>query len=482
MQMINMKMGIEDLLALEGFEYISGPARGDLTGVYTDSRDNILNGAFLCLSGERFDGTDFIPQAIQKGVKMVIGESAKIRQYECTSPQVTFAGVENPLYSYGAIARWWRKKRTIPVVLITGSVGKTTVKEMFTQILQNKLQIVTNYKNENNEIGVPRTLLKINEATEVVIIEAGMNHAGELDRIASYCLPDYVVMTPICEAHVGMLGSLDNIVQAKAEVLSHLSQNGICFVMNNAQHISVFKQKFKGQMVTIGESAGSDYQLLDVRRLFTEVHLFTYPFHLDIWAQTPQKTLNYTLRSPNAYDALNSLAVLAVLDTLKVIDRDEILSSFQKFTNIDLRSRMKIIADILFWVDCYNANPTSMKAALDNFFQVECLGKRVLVLGEMKELGRFSREYHAQLGKHLAGQCRMFQEVVFFGPEMKWAQEHFYPRSMCSYFEDIAELSEFLLSNVSQGDAVFLKGSRSNHLEEILRYFLIKKECFPNDY
>ncbi|GEM_PF-1960542 len=477
-----MKLNVEDLLALEGFEHLEGPGEGPVSCISTDSRENLQDGVFLCLKGEKFDGSDFIPQALEKGARVIIGDSAKIKKHRYQDFSVTLIGVANPLFAYGKIAQYWRKKHKVSVILITGSVGKTTVKEMFTLALENQCQVVSNYKNENNEIGVPRTLLKINEATDLVILEAGMNHPGELDRIASYSLPDFVVITPICEAHIGMLGSLEKIAHAKAEVLPHLAPEGQCVVVENQKYLPLFKQYFQGIFKTVGQQDDSDYYLMDVRTLYEQVHLFTYPARLDIWAHSPRKLLHYQVRSPNYFDALNSLSIIPVLEELPHIDRDAAIETFQHFANIDLRSRIKIISDILFWVDCYNANPTSMKAALENFFRIECLGNRWLVLGEMKELGEYSEAYHREIGEYLSECCTLFHKVVFLGEQMKRAEKTFCPRSLSLYFDNCEELASYLFDKVSQGDAVFLKGSRSNHLEDILRHFLIKKECSTNDY
>lgn len=471
---------IKDLLTHCQLTHICGPENFEFKQVITDSRDGAKETVFVALKGERFDGHQFIETALKMGTEAIILEDTQYADKLSKSyPEAIFLQASDTLVAYGEIARLWRSRIKGKVILITGSVGKTTMKEMLKQILERHCFTIASIKNENNEIGVPKTILTAPIDTEFLILEAGMNHPGELQRIASYALPDFAFMMPICEAHIGLLGSMKEVVKAKAEILPYLKKDGVLISIDNQDHYDYFKSLYTGKIIEICSknshcNHNNRYQIIQTNYMYEQKQGFDFPQSLSIQARDfiHQKDIQLALQSPNLHDAVNGLAAYTLTEFISSCTSDWIQKGLEFFTNIDLRSKTRVLGQKLFWIDCYNANYTSMKASLQGFFSCRISGKKYLVLGEMLEMGKYTDHYHTLAGKFLEENKDQFDEVLLRGEAMKALSTQYSSSYQIHFFDENQSLIQYLQQVLHPEDGVFLKGSRKNKLEEIYFHYV----------
>jgi len=441
-----------------------------LSRVSTDTRLLEKNDVFFALVGKRFDGHDFITQAMEKGVRtFVVSNRGKIKADQLKS--AVFIHVEDTLTAYGDLARHHRQKFKIPVIAITGSSGKTTVKELAAHLLSSKFKVLKNRGTENNLIGVPKTLLQMDVGTEVVVLEMGTSLPGEIERLSSIGRPQVGVLTQIGYSHLEGLKSLEGVREEKLTLLKNLERGGMLIVNGEDPQLAGL-QSGVHRLVRVGFSAiggpasGGRPARVDVSAG-------------NIWSheQGTTFTLNGTDKIQTLllgrHNVLNCLLAIQAALALGV-ELGAIQKSLPGFKPMPGRLSLKTVDDIQFLDDSYNSNPTSLRAALETLKSLKTRGKKGVVFGDMLELGKDAEALHRQAGRSLAE--HLFDFVVATGPLSEHLAEEAvkagYPAGKIFHAKDSADAGKICQKLASGGDLVLVKGSRGMQMEKIFECFM----------
>ncbi len=421
------------------------------TGIVTDSRNLPAGSVFLALRGEKFDGHAFIATALEQGAIAAIVDQA----YEAVPPReesdLPLLQVPDTLAAYQAIGRWWRDQFTIPVIAVTGSVGKTTTKELISAVLATQGRVLKTQANYNNEIGVPKTLLELEPEHDFAVIEMGMRGPGEIALLTQIARPDIAVITNVGTAHIGRLGSEAAIAQAKCELLAEMPKTGTAILnADNPLLMSTAATVWQGQSLTYGLTGGDLHgQLLDATTL--QVDGASLPLPLS-----------------GQHNALNYLAALAVAKTLNIS-----WEPLRDGLTVELPSgrakRLELPNDVVILDETYNAGLESMLAALHLLAQTP--GKRhIAVLGTMKELGDRSPEFHQRVGE-LAAQLQLDHLLILADPQESEAMARGAVGIATEQFNNQPAVVKRLQQLVQPGDRLLFKASRAIALDRVVDDF-----------
>lgn len=415
--------------------------KGDLDGKFeisTDTRTIKKGDLYLPLKGANFDGENFCDKAIEAGAA-----GCFCTKDDC--PAEFSLKVSDTLTSYLEMASFARKKYNPIVIGITGSSGKTTTKEMVYSVLSEKFKTHKTYSNHNNEIGFCQTVLSMPEDTEILIVEMGMRGFGEIELITKYAQPDYAIITNAGSAHIGRLGSLDNIAKAKCEITKYLNN---MLIANDNERIKKFAN-FAGEKVFYSLK---DVDIVEKRSGYSK---FVY------------KDKVYELNVEGDYNIENSLSAIEI--GLKLgMSYDEIKNGLAKYHPIEKRWEIQEINGYKIINDSYNANPESMKASVSTF--IELYPNPVIVLGDMGELGVNEKEFHREVGEFI-GKKFKGKKVLFLtvGNLAKYIGDELLKYGFdVKYLKNNIETSCYILDNLHEGNTIFLKASRSMKFEEII--------------
>jgi UDP-N-acetylmuramoyl-tripeptide--D-alanyl-D-alanine ligase len=436
----------------------------EIKGISIDSRNINKGELFIAIKGERFDGHDFVTDALKKGAwGALVERTALEKKFGSLGGLKNILPVEDTLYALQEMAYLHRKKFTIPVIGITGSNGKTTTKEMLTEILKQKGAVLKNEGNLNNHIGVPLTLLKLDKKYKAAVVEMGMSSPGEIDTLSRLASPTIGIITNIGPAHLAFLGSLDMIAQAKGELLGNIRTDGIAVLNADDKYFGYLKNKFNGSIITFGIENTADVQALAIQqeRDFTDFTLAADGSKKDIRLRTMGKH--------NVYDAL-AAAAAAIAAGIPI---DAVKYGLDNFTPVAMRSEIKQLQGRIIFADYYNANPASMEAALIALMSLQARKKTVAVLGDMLELGDFSSEAHREIGAIAA---RLGVDLVitmgrFSRDVVAGAINAGMPKERIFEAQTHKEAAILIRKVSHPGDAVLIKGSRGMKMEKILEAF-----------
>lgn len=411
--------------------------------VTTDSRNCPEGSMFIALKGETFNGNAFAAQALKQGCRYAVIDESE------------YAGegtilVDNCLQALQQLANYHRRQLKTPVIGITGTNGKTTTKELISTVLSRKFNTLYTEGNFNNHIGVPLTLLRLTKEHEIAVVEMGANHPGEIKTLVHIAEPDYGIITNVGKAHLQGFGSFEGVIRTKGELYDFLRAKGgaTIFIQNENPYLNGIAEGLT--CVRYGQTAG----------LYVSGELISCsPFLSFRWtAEGVSHEVNTHLIG--SYNLDNMLAAAAIGRYFGVSD-DDISSALASYLPHNNRSQLKETADNKLIVDAYNANPTSMMAALKNFRQVEAPHKMV-ILGDMKELGEASREEHQKVVDYLT-ECG-FDRIVLVGPEFA-AATHSYQT-----FQHVDEVLADIRIHKPQGYYILIKGSNSMKLSQLPEY------------
>ena len=429
---------------------VTGALHGNavaFSGVTTDSRRVAAGDLFVALSGERFDGNEFVAEAAGRGA--VAALTSRHVEAGMPLPQVVVANTRSAL---GKLAAHWRGRFALPVVALTGSNGKTTVKEMLASILaaycDGAAAVLATEGNLNNDIGVPLTLFRLREAHRYAVIEMGMNHAGEIDYLTRMARPAVALVTNAHRAHVGILGSVDAIARAKGEIYGGLGASGIAVINEDDAFAGYWKDlNAARRIVTFGLADSADVRgSLDGRRL----HLVT-----------PADAFSVELQVAGEHNVRNALAACAAAHALE-IPPHAMQAGLASFAGVPGRlQRRAIPSGGVVIDDTYNANPESMKAALRVLAAER--GRRVLVMGDMGELGPGARDLHAEVGAY--ARTLAIDAVLALGADSAAAAEAF--GTAGRHFEAVETLLEAARREADGGATLLVKGSRFMRMERV---------------
>jgi UDP-N-acetylmuramoyl-tripeptide--D-alanyl-D-alanine ligase len=456
---------LDNLRLVIGGRWIHRPAASleqSPTGASTDSRTLRRGQVFVALRGERFDGNHFLPQALNAGAVMAIVD----REPATGSLRSSSAAVMLVDDAYTALARLagaYRKTLGAGVIAITGSVGKTTTKQMVHAVLSQGLRGTASPASYNNRIGVPLTLLNVGPTDRYVVAEVGTSAPGEIGALGKIIQPNVAVITHIGEAHLKKLGSVEAVAAEKATLLRHLSEDGLAIVNGDLPILNEYLRAVR-RVVRYGTYAHCDLRLTDYQAGENGVR-----FRVNDRA-------SFTLPLAGVHNAINALAAVAVGRHLNLSD-EQIARGLAGVQPMGMRLEVHRIggtrgqAPLVLIDDAYNANPLSMAAAIGVLSETPCEhGRRIAILGDMAELGNQSPQLHRQLGEQL-GESNVDQAVLI-GPMSLFTAEALGRRWSAARVHAIADWSEQTPSEVAAllrpGDVVLIKASRASALERLV--------------
>lgn len=420
----------------------------EINSVGTDSRAIESGQLFVALKGENFDGHDYAAQSLQQGACAVMVSQ------EVAGPAVL---VKDTRLALGDLSAYWRNKFSMPVVAITGSNGKTTVKEMLASILKvaagDDAKVLATQGNLNNDIGLPLTMLKIEQQHEYAVLEMGMNHRGEIRYLTKLAKPNVALVNNAGSAHIGELGSYEAIAEAKGEIFEGLAKDGIA-IINADDVFADFWKKLAAQnkQMTFGlnqqANVSARYQL--------------NVMNSNIQMTTPIGNVNFDLPAPGEHNVRNALAAATAALALNV-PLNKIAEGLTHFAGVKGRLQSKAgFAGAKVIDDTYNANPLSMKAAIDVLAGNQ--GTRIFVMGDMAELGDDAAEMHAEIGAYAkAAKIQTFYALGKLTPEATKAFG-----ASGKHFESVETLVDALRKEMNSNVTVLVKGSRSARMERVV--------------
>lgn len=429
----------------------------EVNGVCFDTRRLTPGQLFIPLSGTH-DGHDFIENAIKGGAVATLWASDHTDRLPVAIPALV---VDDPLAAFQKLSKYYLTKINPRVIAVTGSNGKTTTKDMIASVLSGEFNVTKTYDNFNNEIGVPYTILQMESNTDFLVVEMGMDRPGQLDFLSKLVEPDVAIITMIGEAHIEFFGTRDKIADAKMEITHGLKADGY-FIYDGDEPLLIERAKqVDFSKMTFGRSHTDD-----VFATKTSDGQYNTSFEVNLW---PDKKV--TIPMMGDYNVNNALAAITV-GKLFQIPQIEII---QKLSHFDLTKNRtewltgnkgeKILSDV------YNSNPTAAREVLTAFSQTDVMGRRIVVLGDMLELGDKSPQMHASLANDIDSNA--IAAVYLVGKDMQALYEKlkpvFAPENLHYYQADqLDQLSDDLKRDIQPNDEVMLKASHGIHLENIV--------------
>ena len=456
-------MTLENIEKACGGRYIGTEAekKTEVLGVVIDSRQVGSGYLFVAIPGEKVDGHKFIPDVFAKGAAAVLSEQ------QLEDPAGPYILVESTTKALRDLAEYYRKSLDIKVVGITGSVGKTSTKEMIASVLSEKYKVLKTEGNYNNEIGLPLTIFKIRAEHEVAVLEMGISEFGEMHRLATMANPDICVITNIGLCHLENLKTRDGILKAKTESFAHLKKDGIAILNGDDDKLSTIRQVGDKEPVFYGMEEKMEYREDAKKSVYATgvENLGLYGMQARI--HTPEGERDVRIPIPGEHNVYNALAATAVGLSLG-LSLDQISSGILKAKTIGGRTNLLNTGSMTVIDDCYNANPVSMKASIDVLATAE--GRKIAVLGDMGELGENEKKLHYEVGEYLA---KKEIDVLFCAGELseeiaKAAQKE---SKTCEvyYFKTRDALLEQLLPFLKKGDTVLVKASHFMEYPKIVK-------------
>ena len=426
--------------------------------VCTDSRSITPGCLFIPLEGERFDGHSFINAALEAGAAGCF----TARERESYLPGKFYIKVRSTQRSLWELARYYRQQFPIPFVAVTGSVGKTTAKDMIAAVLGAKFKVHKTEGNFNNEIGVPLTLLKLERQHQVCVVEMGMDHAGEIDNLGKLVEPDIALITNIGDAHIEHFGSREGIFKAKCEILPHLKEDGLAVLNGDDPLLSTLRGTLPQRTVFVGNGEGLDYAAFDLRR--------DGEAHLSCRIKTPRGQFEADIPALGGHMVYPTLMAAAVGEALGM-GPDEIVRGIGTF--LPTKMRMNIVrckGDILILNDAYNANPQSMRAAAAVLGDAGQHRRKVAVVGDMKELGAGSEQFHRAVGSYFAQNGA--NRLIAIGDLARFMAEGAKGAGLeqSDWFPTINDAKNALLRELRSGVTILVKASRSMAFEQVVEF------------
>lgn len=444
-------------IALATSGRIIGAAVGEINGISTDSRNVTAGQLFVPLRGERFDAHNFIPEVVSKGITAILAEEQWLKGHSVPD-SITCIAVNNSLRALGDLAACWRRRFEIPIIAVTGSNGKTTVKEMLATILQLTGPGLKTSGNLNNLIGLPQMIFQLRPEHRWAVLEMGMSEPGEIDRLATIAAPHVGIVLNALPAHLKSMGTVDAVATAKGELLHRISDGGLAVVNADDSRVASLSQNASARRISFGIDRG-EVRARKIELLGLEGQTFVL--------YTPKGEATVHLKACGRHNIYNALAATAAL--LEKTDLRTIVAGLEAFTSYQGRFKIEQFGGVTLIDDSYNANPASTKAALETLAQISAVGHRIAVLGDMLELGEDEIEAHLGVGA-IAG--RNIDRLYLTGELMteyaaKGAKLADMPADAIFCGANHLEIARRLLQDLTEGDVILIKGSRSMTMEKV---------------
>ena len=473
---MNKNITVEEILKATNGTLIYGNKLEECESFSKNTKEIKDGDVYIGFKGERFDGGKFYEDALKNGAKGAIIN--KIDGLEIKRLENKFViQVDDTVEAVGQIAKLKREKYNIPVIAITGSVGKTSTKDIIYSVVSQKYNALKTQGNMNNHIGMPMTILGLREH-EALVVEMGMNHFGEIHRLVTATKPTLAMITNIGVSHIENLGSREGILKSKLEILDGLEAGSpfIINVDNDMLKTILDKDEImeKYDVITFGiESEGANYKAKNIKeengstsfdveytitKIIPEISGVTGKFYL-----CSQHIVIPTIGIHNVYNALAAFAVGITLG----IDSQKSADALSNYVPAGMRQKSVTVGGITSIEDCYNASPDSMNAAIKTLANTKA-NKKIAVLGDMLELGDYSKKAHYEVGQAVADNKIDF--LLAFGNDAKYIVDGAKENGMKSafYFNNKEELSNKLFELANKGDAVIFKASRGMKLEDVI--------------
>lgn len=484
---------IDQIVQAVGGKLLCGSDTKQIQEVVIDSRSTSKNGLFVPIVGEQTDGHNYIMGAVEHGAAAVLSAVSYAGQEkvveECSKQDVAVIEVEDTVFALQKLAAWYRSSFQIPVIGITGSVGKTTTKEMISAALETKYKVLKTIGNKNSQIGLPLMMFYLEEEYDIAVIEMGMSEFGEMARLSAVAQPECAVMTNIGVAHIAQLGTQENIRREKLSIVNHFVTGSTLFLNGNDRLLHEIATQITQNKITLDCSIETK-QVLEQSKAVTFGIGEGYDYCAD-GLQTTSSGTNFTLHYTEAgtkqecpvilsvygeHNVMNALAAIAVAKKYGV-SPEQAAEGLRTYQPIAMRGQI-IEKNGITWIDdTYNASPDSMKSGAKVLLALEQVQRRIAVLADVKELGERSEELHSEVGAYLADLkdgnkkinllITVGMQAAFIAIEARKKNCDF----TCVSFENNEEAIEFLQKELKQGDAVLVKGSRGMKTDEIVKAF-----------
>lgn len=439
---------ISEIEKIEEKEYIKG--------ISTDTREEMEGKAYIALRGKNFDGHNFVKQAIDKGALVVVVD----RDVDLDIDLKKVIRVRDTLRALMDIAGYYRTLFKVKVVGITGSVGKTTTKDMISSVLEKKFKVLKTQENLNNEIGVSKTLLSLKDEHEVMVIEMGMCNFGEISELSKMVKPSIGVVTNIGVSHMETLKNQENIFKAKMEIIDGM-EKGSTLILNGDDN---FLKNYKNQAYNIKKySINNQKDSVFVKNL-RNVNSKSQFNIID-----GSKNIKIKMPGLGEHMVYNALAAYLVGKSLELND-EQILDGIKTYKPSGMRQKIINLKNITIVEDCYNASPDSMKAAIKTLEQMQCEGIKIMVISDMLELGNIEKKAHYDMGVRIA-KNKKINKIFAFGSlsnyYIKGALDAGMDLKNVNFFKNKDDLYESLKNDLMKNNIVWFKASRGMHLEDI---------------
>jgi len=428
------------------------------SGIETDTRRPLEGRLFFALSGENFDGHDFVTAALEGGAA-----AAVVREdFTGTGSDAQLIRVPDPRRLLGDLAKTLRSRLTIPVVAIAGSNGKTTTKDILAHLLSSEMETLWSQASFNNDIGLPVTLLGLRESHQAVVLEMGTNHPGELSRLVEIAQPSLAVVTSIGREHLEFFGDMAGVAEEEGTVGARLPDDGSLFINSDTPYADSIAERCTGMVIKVGGGLYADWAVSSIQMDSRGVR-----FSLSA-ADHSACSGDYFIPLPGKHNAFNAALAIAVASSLGV-SPERIREALSTFKGPSMRMDVVEVDGVMIINDAYNANADSTLAALETLKGMNCEGRRIAVIGHMAELGEHTEEAHLEVGNRAAGLG--LDAVITLGEGGRMTATACSKSGMRNvyHFESSEEAVRQLKDLVSPGDVVLFKASRSARLESMVR-------------
>ena len=438
-------------------QLVAGQRSSSVRRVCTDSRLARKGDLFIAICGDRFDGHDYLNDALGQGAEAAVVSRSRLGQAKVDGPMIE---VEETRHALGRLSAHYRQDFELPVIAVGGSNGKTSTKEILATVLGQRLETLSSEASFNNDIGVPLTLLQLREAHEAAVLEVGSNHPGELQPLLQLIRPRYGVLTSIGREHLEFFGDLAGVIEEEGALAEALPPEGCLFINGDIEGLEAIRARCRATVVTVGEGEGCDWQLAGIG-LNNEGTTFELLSPKGDWSGAYRVNL---LGHQNARNAALAIALAAELG----LSREELDQGLQCCRPASMRMEMQTLGGVRIINDAYNSNPDSLLAALETMGLFPTGGKRIAILGDMAELGQVSEFAHVEVGRLAArlGLDGLIAVGQWANKMVRAAQEG--GLANVAAFDDINVAGQALAVKLSPGDLVLIKGSRAARMERII--------------
>ncbi|RJQ62685.1 MAG: UDP-N-acetylmuramoyl-tripeptide--D-alanyl-D-alanine ligase [Desulfobacteraceae bacterium] len=458
-----------DLLQATGGRLVCGHRHAAFSQVSTDSRSILPGELFVAICGSSHDGHTYIKEVIGKGIRGLIVDSDKVSglpEALLTDTETTCVAVSGTTRALGDMARYYRQRFPVMLAAVTGSTGKTTTREMTASVVAQRFKTLSSKKNFNNEIGLPLTLFRLTPQIQWAVVELGMNHPGEISRLAEICIPDIGLITNVGPVHLEGVGSIEGVMRAKGELLGKIQASGTAVLNADDPYGRQLARAADRKVFFFGESPDADVRAESIR---PEGRSVSFSLLL------PAETVSVRLRVPGRFMVSNALAAAAV-GFLAGLNGSEIKAGLEAFEPVEGRMCIRETENgIRIIDDTYNANPEAMKAAIRVLCSLKEENRGVLVMGDMLELGDRSESLHESIGSEAAaaGVDRLCITGSFSDAVRAGASAAGMPSENIFIGTPDQIMEQLTARTLAKGDWVLVKGSRAMGMEAIVKALMV---------